>query len=129
MAKQYACLPQWRAEREVLEESFTHNLARQHPGSQAHDKIQRTATISTRHDGKKQATGDKTGVLKGTQTYTAAFGQEVATSFVDLRHFFDDLEFTGGQLDVEEDHDIDHWEDLDLEPLYQAVNAKHRVFE
>ena len=107
-------------------ESFTHSLARPHPGSAANQNIQRTASTRVRADGKKQCSGDRTGVLKGTQTYTAAFGQAVADAFLDLRHFFGELQCTAGQLDDPVDYEADMWEDLDIEPLFQALNEKFR---
>jgi hypothetical protein len=112
-------------------ESCTHNLARSHPGAKNTKKsgIKKTATTSVRADGKKEVTGDSTGVLKGTQEYTDAFGAAVASSVVEFRDFFSDLDCTGGQI-IEKMNfaDAQPWDDCDLKPVYDVLNRKHRVY-
>jgi hypothetical protein len=117
-------------------ESWTQNLARSHPGQQAkHHSYPRTATSSIRKsDGKKQTTGDKSGVLKGTQEYTPAFGFSVAESFLDVRNFFNDLDndaghIHGGTAIDPDDEAVDPWEDLEISAVFEMLNSRHHAFD
>ena len=117
-------------------ESWTQNLARGHPGHKGvrkHKSGPKTAVSSVRKsDGKKQTTGDKSGVLKGTQEYTAKFGFEVTESFLDFRNFFNDLDNTGGHIDSNSDSDSGSenvWEDLEISQVFEFLNSQHEVFD
>ena len=116
-------------------ESWTQNLARGHPGHAAAKSRKRgppTATSRIRKsDGKKQTTGDKSGVLKGTQEYTARFGFEVVESFLDFRNYFDDLDNDAGHIASNSDSDDDDanpWEDLKISAVFEFLNSQHHCF-
>ena len=71
--------------------SFTQNLVRVHPGRMS--VASKTARVSSvRSDGRRMITGGGK-ILKDTQTYTAQFGDAVASSFVQHGYsgFFDEL--------------------------------------
>ena len=76
-------------------------------------------------------TGDKSGVLKGTQEYTPAFGFSVAESFLDFSHVFNDLDNDAGHINKDaapHDEAMDPWEDLEITAVFEMLNSWHHAF-
>ena len=107
--------------------TWTHSLARDHPGQMP--SASKTCTTKTRADGKKTTTGDKTGILKGTQAYTAEFGAAVAEGFVNMTDFFTEgLDHSAGQEELDENVNCDiAWEDSELEACAVALRDQHQL--
>jgi hypothetical protein len=103
-------------------ESWTHHLARAHPGRVRTEKPAAT-TRRRKSDGKLQCSGTRH--LKSTQTYPVGFGVEVATSVHEFRTFYDDVKCERGVCDESSDEDGDPWQDLDLADVLRVLRAAH----
>ena len=88
-----------------------------------------TATVTIGASGRRTVTGDKTGTLKQTQTYTKGFGKAVQAAWASDQHTYRRLQCTNPSDEwCDEPSDpSEAWEDLDLEPL--AVLLRDRFSE
>ena len=104
--------------------SFTQNLVRAHPGRSKTGASKTARVSSVRSDGRRMITGGGK-ILKDTQTYTAQFGDAVASSFVQHGYsgFFDELVDVETSLPTLTEYVSKNnaWDDAELEMVAAAL--------